>query len=73
MSIHPYQHKHNGIEEITWSRLGPTLVALAETIAGDWRPELVVGIAKGGMIPGPRKLLQAFQQEVVQPGGAGAV
>jgi hypoxanthine phosphoribosyltransferase len=45
-------HHHSHIEEITWARLGQLLVDLAERIHRDCRPDLVVGIAKGGVVPG---------------------
>ena len=51
MDIDPYSHSHTHVEEITWSRLGGFLIELTETISRDWRPEIVVGIAKGGLIP----------------------
>ena len=50
--LHPYAHRHMGIEEITWLRLGRLLTNAAKAIRkGEWAPELVVGIAKGGVIP----------------------
>ena len=51
MTIDPYDHKHTHVEEIPWSRLGCLLIQLAELIRRDWRPEVIVGIAKGGVIP----------------------
>ena len=50
--LHPYDHEHSHVEEVPWSRLGSLLVRLAETISESYRPELVVGIAKGGAVPG---------------------
>ena len=50
--IDPYHHKHAGAEEISWSRLGDLLKALAEKIYREWQPDVVVGIAKGGVVPG---------------------
>jgi hypoxanthine phosphoribosyltransferase len=47
-----YHHHHSHIEEITWARLGELLVDLAERIHPDRRPDLVLGIAKGGVVPG---------------------
>ena len=49
--LDPYKHKHLLVEEIPWSRLGKLLIELAETIRKDWWPDIVVGIAKGGVIP----------------------
>ena len=50
-ALHPYQHQHTEVEEIPWSRLGHLLTALLNTVQQSFRPELVVGIAKGGVIP----------------------
>jgi len=50
--IDPYEHAHSGVDEISWSRLGDIMVSLAEKISAEWRPEVVVGIAKGGVVPG---------------------
>ena len=44
-------HTHSHVEEVPWSRAGHLLIELAEAIWHDWRPEVVVGIAKGGVIP----------------------
>ena len=51
MTLDPYHHEHTGVEEIRWSRLAHLLPKLAQKIRGDWQPEIVVGIAKGGVIP----------------------
>jgi hypoxanthine phosphoribosyltransferase len=51
MTIDPYHHEHVDVEEIPWSRLGRILIELAEKIRKDWQPDVVVGIAKGGVIP----------------------
>jgi hypoxanthine phosphoribosyltransferase len=51
MTLDPYHHEHTGVEEIPWSRLALLLPKLAQKIRGDWQPEIVVGIAKGGVIP----------------------
>jgi uncharacterized protein len=51
MTLDPYHHEHTGVEEIPWSRLAQLLPKLAQKIRGDWQPEIVVGIAKGGVIP----------------------
>jgi len=50
--LDPYNHAHSHFEEISWSKLNELLIRLAETIQRDYRPDLVVGIAKGGVIPG---------------------
>ncbi len=50
--LDPYHHVHRGVAEISWSRLGELLAGLAGLINRDFRPELVVGVAKGGVIPG---------------------
>jgi hypothetical protein len=49
--VHPYHHEHTHVEEIPWSRLGGLLTDLVERINLEFRPEIVVGIAKGGVIP----------------------
>jgi hypoxanthine phosphoribosyltransferase len=51
MTLDPYAHEHSHVEEIPWSRLGGLLIQLAEVIWKDWQPEVVVGIAKGGVVP----------------------
>jgi hypoxanthine phosphoribosyltransferase len=50
-TLDPYHHEHDGVEEVSWSRLAHWLPELAQKIANDWRPEVVVGIAKAGVIP----------------------
>lgn len=37
--------------EISWQRLGEVMKEMAVAIGSDWKPDLVVGIAKGGVIP----------------------
>jgi hypoxanthine phosphoribosyltransferase len=49
--LNPYHHAHSSVEEIPWSRLGSMMVDLVDQIRQRFRPELVVGIAKGGVIP----------------------
>lgn len=56
----PYEHEHTGVMDISWQQLGTILKALAEKIGENWRPDIVVGIAKGGVIPGVF-LSSAFQ------------
>ena len=51
MTLDPYHHEHIGVEEVPWSRLAQWLPSLARKIRNDWDPEVVVGIAKGGVIP----------------------
>jgi hypoxanthine phosphoribosyltransferase len=51
MQLDPYHHKHPIVEEIPWSRLGKLLIQLAIKIRSSYNPEVVVGIAKGGVIP----------------------
>ncbi len=51
MTIDSYHHEHVNVEEIPWSRLGGMLIQLAEKIRRDYQPDLVIGIAKGGVIP----------------------
>ncbi len=52
MALDPYDHEHAGVLELTWPRVGVIFATMAETIGKDWRPDLVIGIAKGGVIPG---------------------
>jgi hypoxanthine phosphoribosyltransferase len=47
----PYHHPHTHVEEVSWSKLGEMLIELAEKINQNYRPEIIVGIAKGGVIP----------------------
>ena len=51
MQLDPYHHEHTIVEEIPWSRLGKLLIQLAIKIRSSYNPEVVVGIAKGGVIP----------------------
>lgn len=51
MTLNTYKHEHKGVEEINWSRLGNLVKELAEKIHREYEPEVVVGIAKGGVIP----------------------
>jgi len=48
----PYKHEHTGTMELSWAQLGDILTAMAETIGEEWRPDIVIGIAKGGVVPG---------------------
>ena len=52
MTLNPYRHNHNQVEEIPWSRLGRLLIELTEMIQESFHPEIVLGIAKGGVVPG---------------------
>jgi hypoxanthine phosphoribosyltransferase len=51
MTTDPHDHTHTHVEEFPWSQVGHILIALADAIRRDWEPEVVVGIAKGGVIP----------------------
>lgn len=46
-----YDHKHEGIIDLGWEGLGDSLKLLVSKVAEDYQPEVVVGIAKGGVIP----------------------
>ena len=46
-----YDHEHEGIQDLGWEGLGDSLKLLVTKIAEDYEPEVVVGIAKGGVIP----------------------
>jgi uncharacterized protein len=40
-------------EQMTWAELGPGTRSLAEQVAADgWRPDIVLGIARGGLLVG---------------------
>jgi hypoxanthine phosphoribosyltransferase len=45
-----YDHRHTGVTEITWERFGELCKELALAVA-PYDPEIVVGIAKGGVLP----------------------
>lgn len=45
-----YEHRHAGTTEITWERFGDLCKELALAVAG-FDPEIVLGIAKGGVLP----------------------
>jgi hypoxanthine phosphoribosyltransferase len=46
-----YDHKHEGIMDLGWEGLGDSLKLLVSKVAKDYQPEVVIGIAKGGVIP----------------------
>jgi len=46
-----YDHKHEGIMDLGWEGLGDSLKLLVSKVAKDYQPDVVVGIAKGGVIP----------------------
>ena len=46
-----YDHKHEGIMDLGWEGLGDSLKFLVSKVAEDYQPEVIVGIAKGGVIP----------------------
>lgn len=46
-----YDHRHTGVTEITWERFGGLCKGLALAVA-PYDPEIIVGIAKGGVLPG---------------------
>ena len=52
MTIDPYNHEHFGVMDLTWIELESIVRGLAGRIRRDWNPDIVVGIAKGGVIPG---------------------
>ena len=45
-----YDHHHTGVTEITWARFGELCKQLALAVAA-YDPEIIVGIAKGGVLP----------------------
>lgn len=50
--MHPYKHHHENVLDLGWNGLGEALKKLAMKISLDYHPDTVVGIAKGGVIPG---------------------
>lgn len=50
--LRPYEHKHVGIDDLGWEGAGKAFQWLGELIAENFTPEAVVGIAKGGVVPG---------------------
>jgi hypoxanthine phosphoribosyltransferase len=77
MSLHSYDHVHTSELRITWEQLGSLCGALALQVAL-FDPEVVVGVAKGGVIPGatiasilrrefyPIRLSRRYNDEVVR-------
>ncbi len=47
-----YEHKHEGELIITWEMFGKLAQDLAKKIHKDYKPDVVVGIVKAGVIPG---------------------
>ena len=51
-SAPPGSLEEDGVLELTWDVFGELCRALALNVARDYDPELVIGIAKAGVIPG---------------------
>ncbi len=49
--IDSYLHPHSGILQLTWDDVMRMCRSLASTIQSDFDPDIIVGIAKGGLIP----------------------
>ena len=49
--MYSYKHEHKSIMDVGWQGLGEAFEKLAATIAHDFRPDVIVGIAKGGVVP----------------------
>jgi hypoxanthine phosphoribosyltransferase len=49
--IDSYLHPHQGILRLTWDDVMRLCRSLAETIQAEYEPDIIVGIAKGGLIP----------------------
>lgn len=47
-----YEHKHTGTVEIGWEEFGRMCQQLALAINQDYKPDMVVGVAKAGVMPG---------------------
>jgi hypoxanthine phosphoribosyltransferase len=77
VSLHSYDHVHTSELMITWEQLGSLCGALALQVA-PFDPEVVIGIAKGGVIPGatvasilrrefyPIRLSRRYNDEIVR-------
>ncbi len=50
--VDSYQHGHTGVLAMGWDDVARTCRKLVEDVEKDFRPEVVIGIAKGGAIPG---------------------
>lgn len=73
-----HRHQHGGVLDLGWERFGQLCARLVENIARDFRPDAVVGVAKGGVLPGvvvssalfvdfyPIKLSSRRNEEVVR-------
>ena len=46
-----YSHDHTGVLDLGWDKFGQLCKVLVEKITNDYQPEVVVGIAKGGVLP----------------------
>ena len=46
-----YSHRHTGVLDLGWDGFGQLCKLLVEKITDDYQPEVVVGIAKGGVLP----------------------
>lgn len=47
-----HHHPHTDLLDLGWERMGEIVRDLTERIRRDFAPDVVVGIAKGGVIPG---------------------
>ncbi|MCL6642086.1 MAG: phosphoribosyltransferase [Candidatus Bipolaricaulota bacterium] len=47
-----YNHYHSHVLDLSWDEFGRLCKELAQKIRSEYAPEVVVGIAKGGVIPG---------------------
>jgi hypoxanthine phosphoribosyltransferase len=50
--LESYDHQHSGVLCLTWPDVSRLCRHLVEQIERDYRPEVIIGIAKGGAIPG---------------------
>lgn len=46
-----YRHEHRGVLDLGWARFGELCRTLVEKIVVEYEPDVVVGIAKGGVLP----------------------
>jgi len=51
-NLDSHHHKHEGLHNMTWDDFGSLCHKLAMIIWQDYQPEIVVGIAKGGVLVG---------------------
>jgi hypoxanthine phosphoribosyltransferase len=51
VNLDTHHHVHAGVRDLTWNEFGQLTAAMILEIAGNYSPDAVVGIAKGGLVP----------------------